>query len=294
VSYELVDATFAIGLPPTEKAVLLALCRHAHADGTGSYASVHTLAMEAGLGERTVKRALAALEARNYIVAEGLPKDWRKLSQEEGSKAGGRHGQTVTYKILIPNADVVAAVKATWKTGAPQAPDGEGPEGNGCPTGTPTGATQAPTGAPQAPTGATAAPKSVKEAVREPASFEKVNGGGGGGGTAVTVADSRALKVVQAFYDITGHTMPANEKQLKKLEAVFTKVPGDIACWALMEWTKGRVAGFEDLKHPVEFLIREIPPIINSVCEQLDLGGKWEKERRAQMAYSHRGSKAIY
>src|ERR1700733_12798442 len=112
MSYDLVDAAFYFKLPGIEKDILLALCKHAHADGTGSYASLRLLAFESGFSVRSVQNALRSLEAKNIIVAEG-------------SKTGGRKSQTVHYKILLPNADMVAAVKSTWKrTGAPPAPDG--------------------------------------------------------------------------------------------------------------------------------------------------------------------------
>jgi hypothetical protein len=258
MSYELVDATFVITLPAIEKAALLALCRHAHKDGGGSFASVRLLAHEASLSVRSVQNALRALEARNYIVAEG-------------SKAGGKAGQTVTYRILVPNAEVVAAVKNPW-TGAPPAPEWEGPEGDGCTSCTPTGAPPAPTGARPAPTGAPPAPKAVREAVREAVSSETVKSGGGGKEGVpppATIHAGRADKVIQAFYDMVGNTLPANEKQRAQIETIFAGVPGDVAYWAMQSWHRDRTGKLEELVQPAKFLINELPPLIITVCETL-------------------------
>jgi Helix-turn-helix domain len=48
--------------------VLMMIANHAHADGTGSYPRVGTLAKECGMSERQVKRTLPELEASGELV----------------------------------------------------------------------------------------------------------------------------------------------------------------------------------------------------------------------------------
>lgn len=154
MSFRLVDAAFIIKLPSSEKAVLFALCRHANDDGSDSYASVPMLAGEAGVSVSTAQRAIRALESRRYIVAES-------------GKEGGRHHQTVQYRILIPNAEVVAAIKSLYgshgdtRTGSTVTPVDDGSQGDthGSHSDTPTGSTVT-------PTGSTVTDESVLESVR--------------------------------------------------------------------------------------------------------------------------------
>jgi hypothetical protein len=97
VSYKLVDAALSFYLPAREKAVLVVLCKHAHDDGTQSRASIYTLTMESGFKRTAVKTALRWLEENSFIVAES-------------GKQGGRNSQTVVYRILFPNADMLEAM----------------------------------------------------------------------------------------------------------------------------------------------------------------------------------------
>jgi hypothetical protein len=98
MSYSLVDAVFEINLSRAEKQTLQALCRHASNDGSGSFPSLRTLALETGLTTRGVRDALRSLEdVRHYIVGET-------------SRAGGR-AKSVHYRILIPNVEVISAIK---------------------------------------------------------------------------------------------------------------------------------------------------------------------------------------
>jgi DNA-binding Lrp family transcriptional regulator len=160
VSYQLVDTVFYFGSSPTEKAVLLALCKHANRDGTNSFASVATIADETALSERTVQRALRALEKRKY--GEGY------IMAVSGKK-GGRKGLTVNYKILLPLDDIAEAVKRK-QTGDTQSPL----ETDGCQSDTPTGDTQSGRVTDSHPTGDTVTPESVLESVRESVLGESV------------------------------------------------------------------------------------------------------------------------
>lgn len=56
---------------PTERLVLLVLADKANDDGTGAYPSQSTIASEARRPERTVRDALAALEAAGHIERDG-------------------------------------------------------------------------------------------------------------------------------------------------------------------------------------------------------------------------------
>ena len=260
MSYKLVNAVFQINLPRAEKQVLQALASFAKADGTGAWPSIDTLVKYTGLSPRGVQQALRDLEAKNLIAAES-------------SKVGGRHSQTVRYRILNPKlcADIIAAIESTWKrTGAVVAPD----DGDGCSECTPTGAMVAPTGAVTAGTGAMAAPKAVREPEIEAVRFEAVKYGGGGEDGFATPAAAgsaagKADKIIQAFYNVTGCTLPANEKQRDKIEAVFAGVPGDVAYWAMRVWVNDRTGKVDELIQPAKFLINELPPIIKTVREQL-------------------------
>jgi hypothetical protein len=256
MSYELVDATFPIILPAVEKAVLLALCRHAHADGTSSFPSVKLLTGEAGYSERSVQRALRELEAKNYIVAEG-------------SKAGGRHGQTVSYKILIPNADVIAAVKSLWKqgiTGASVAPDTTLTGAPVAPDTGFTGASVAGTGASVAPTGAPVAPKSVSEAVKEQVKNQPTTGATEADDVGVVspkgAGTPRADWAIERFVTYNEKAMPAGKKVKAEIEAMLLTVPKEIADEAITRWSDRREAGFTGLRDPARAMLSELPAFI--------------------------------
>lgn len=61
------------GLTATEKAVGLAVAKHADHNGSSCYPSQATIAAEAGCGLRTVQRALGALEAAGWLIVEKVP-----------------------------------------------------------------------------------------------------------------------------------------------------------------------------------------------------------------------------
>ena len=107
MSYKLVDAVFKIRLTATEKAILGALCSHANDRAPTVWVSVANIALESGASERTVQRTLRSFEERKFI---------RALF----GKKGGKHSETVNYKMLIPNADIVAAIQSEYN-------DGDGP-----------------------------------------------------------------------------------------------------------------------------------------------------------------------
>jgi hypothetical protein len=70
------------GLTPSEKAVAHSLAYHAHADGTKSFPSMVTIAIEAGLSDRrAAQRVVRRLEEKGLIVADG-------------AKSGGRYKAT--------------------------------------------------------------------------------------------------------------------------------------------------------------------------------------------------------
>jgi hypothetical protein len=102
MSYKLSDAARVMYLPAREKSVIRVLCDHAHDDGTESRASIYTLTMETGLKRTALKSGLHWLEENGFIVAMT-------------DKLGGFQ-KTVTYKILIPNIDVVAAMMCRHTT----------------------------------------------------------------------------------------------------------------------------------------------------------------------------------
>jgi hypothetical protein len=105
MSYKLVDAVFKIRLTATEKAVLGALCSHAKDGGPVVWASVPTIALESGASVRTVQRTLRKFERLDFI------------KDQFGKKEGGGAGSTVYYRILIPNADIVAAIQSEYNNG---------------------------------------------------------------------------------------------------------------------------------------------------------------------------------
>jgi hypothetical protein len=240
MSYEIVDAVFRIKLPRAEKQVLQALASFASNDGSGAWPSIHTLVQFTQLSERGVQDALRALEKRNYIVAES-------------SKAGGKHAQTVRYRILIPNADVVRAVKHPAKegTGAIAAPV----EGEGCSDCTPTGAIAAPTGAVTAGTGAVGAPKSDRESAIESASFEKVKTSTP---TTTNPEEGVVVHLQRAYLQVVGMSLLVG-KHGDKLTAMLVGYSPATIDAAVAEWNARRSAPAKELKHPASVLPKELP-----------------------------------
>lgn len=70
VSVRLMADVWPLKLPLPQKVVLLALADHAGIDGCNAYPSVARLSEHCSVDPRTVQRALRALEAGGYIVAE--------------------------------------------------------------------------------------------------------------------------------------------------------------------------------------------------------------------------------
>ena len=124
---------------PTAKLVLLGLANHAHADGTGAWPSVETLAGYADCDRRTVQRSLRALEKEGLAarsdwqpehidagrrpVAYDLPLSGRHDAApdlEEGRHHGARRGGTgAAQTVHEPSKDL------TPKTSSPSSsPDG--------------------------------------------------------------------------------------------------------------------------------------------------------------------------
>lgn len=268
MSYDLVDATFSIILPPIEKVVLLALCKHAHDDGTSSYPSIKLLTAETGYKERGIQNALRSLEAKNIIVAVS-------------SKVGGRHSQTVHYRILQPGPEAIEAAKHPWK-GEPPAPDYEGPDGNGRTTCTRTGAPHAPdttltgagralTGAGHAPTGAPRAPKSVSEEVKEQVNktTTTTEAEAGEAGTDLSpkgAGTPKADGIIAWFIQNEGKAMPANKKLKQEIEAMLANVPDAIGNEAVKRWHSDR--DFEGLRFPAQKLLEELPTYIKLVTSE--------------------------
>jgi hypothetical protein len=80
MSIRLMSIVWALELPPTEKIVLLALADQASDEGRQCWPSVGRVARRCGLAERTVRHALAALEAKRHLTRdhrEGASTDYR-------------------------------------------------------------------------------------------------------------------------------------------------------------------------------------------------------------------------
>jgi hypothetical protein len=90
VSVKLMGLAWETSLPQAEKFVLLALCDHAHDDGSHVYPSISYLAWKVGASVRTIQRTMRALEERGVI----LPVRHRQ---------GGR-GFATEYRIVIEAA----------------------------------------------------------------------------------------------------------------------------------------------------------------------------------------------
>ena len=71
MGWQLVDAIFDTELTPTQKLVLMAVCRRGPKDGTEQFASVRTLMGWTGYSEPTIRRALRQLRHLGYLVADG-------------------------------------------------------------------------------------------------------------------------------------------------------------------------------------------------------------------------------
>lgn len=79
-----------LDLPPGEKLVLLALADQANDHGTQCWPSVETIAHRSGQGVRTVRRALASLEAAGHLTRQhrdGTSTQYRVHPGQNGSPA---------------------------------------------------------------------------------------------------------------------------------------------------------------------------------------------------------------
>lgn len=87
------------GLTATEKAVGLAVAKHADANGGSCWPSQNTIAAEAGCGLRTVQRALDALKDGGWMIVEKV------------AITGGLRGQAwrSTYQLTLPEEHVTLA-----------------------------------------------------------------------------------------------------------------------------------------------------------------------------------------
>ncbi len=79
--------------------VLMMIANHAHADGTGSYPSVHTLGRECGMSERQIKRMLPELEASGELVVF-----WSR----------GRKPHEYAISMGSSNSDILSLLKAEY------------------------------------------------------------------------------------------------------------------------------------------------------------------------------------
>ena len=91
----------------TERLVLLSLANHAHDDGSHAWPAVATIGREANVSERSVQRALRALEEAGAILADGLAPDERLR----------RDRRPTMYRVLMPRGDAgVAPLEADGVT----------------------------------------------------------------------------------------------------------------------------------------------------------------------------------
>lgn len=70
MSIRLMTQVWDLDLPPGEKLVLLALADQANDEGRQCWPAVLTIAKKSGQGERTVRRALADLEAKGHLTRD--------------------------------------------------------------------------------------------------------------------------------------------------------------------------------------------------------------------------------
>jgi hypothetical protein len=70
MSIRLMSMVWELDLPPSEKIVLLALADQASDEGTQCWPSVGRIARRCGLGDRTVRQALGALEAKQHLTRD--------------------------------------------------------------------------------------------------------------------------------------------------------------------------------------------------------------------------------
>lgn len=70
---------------PAEKLLAVQLADHAHADGSGIFVKIETLAAETGLNVRTVQRHLSSMQSRGWLQRVGV--------------GDGRFGQANRYRI---------------------------------------------------------------------------------------------------------------------------------------------------------------------------------------------------
>lgn len=90
VSIKLMSAVWELDLPTGEKMVLLALADQANDAGEQCWPSVPTIARRCGMGDRTVRRALADLEAAGHLTRlhrDGNSTQYRVHPGHSGSPA---------------------------------------------------------------------------------------------------------------------------------------------------------------------------------------------------------------
>ncbi len=90
MSIRLMSIVWELDLPPTEKIVLLALADQASDEGTQCWPSVIRIARRCSQGERTVRRALTALEDKGHLTRdhrEGTSTQYRVHPCRSGTPA---------------------------------------------------------------------------------------------------------------------------------------------------------------------------------------------------------------
>ena len=106
------------GLRPAEKSVLICLAYHAHDDGTRSFPSIRTLALESGFSARTVKRALKSLRAARPVR---LPTNSGTAPIIEVQRQGAVGVSSTMYRIpewLVESSGTVIVSRNAAETGA--------------------------------------------------------------------------------------------------------------------------------------------------------------------------------
>ena len=178
------------------------------------------------------------------------------------------------YRILFPNADMVAAIESTWKRkGAVVAPV----EGEGRSDCAPTGAVTAGRGAVLASTGAVGAPESVRESASEgskaepaqpnpPVARDRV--GSLGSSKSAGRATPKADALIEQFVLYNERAMPAGNKVRQEIEAMLEGVTQDVIGEALTKWSDRREAGFSGLKDPARAMLKELPAFIKLVRQR--------------------------
>lgn len=110
-------AAWKLDLPPTEKAVLVAMVDHARDDGSHCYPSIERIAAKTGFGQRAVQSAINRLRARGILVVVAYER-------------GGR-GHATEYQIDLSKGALAAFFMAD--KGARDAPIGREKDAPGAP-----------------------------------------------------------------------------------------------------------------------------------------------------------------